>query len=127
MADYDLDFGKKSTYVPCQSGDGVGRDSIAGPQRLACSWNWSVGQSSYAGAADGDDEPWFSRSRRFSMLDLKRRMIPSRHLPELPSSKIAAFAENGVVSKAYDSLMEPWDTTGLEASAGPSSRRNGRR
>ena len=81
MAEYDLDFGKKNTYVPASVGD--------------------VGQASYAGAADGGDEPWFSEAVSTVSLDLKQAESALKAFTkEAASFKMAEFAkENGVDDK----------------------------
>jgi hypothetical protein len=123
MADYDLDFGKKNTYVPAKSGDGgQGEFGAVSPSDWRVPGTSPVGQSSYAGAADGGDEPWFSEAVSTVFLDLKKADDTLKAFTkEAAEFKIAAFAEeNGVdKSKAYDSLVGAmgYDKF-LEASAG---------
>jgi hypothetical protein len=123
MAEYDLDFGKKNDYVPAKSGDGgQGEFGAVSPNDWRVPGTSPVGQSSYKGAADGGDEPWFSEAVSTVFLDLKKADDTLKAFTkEAADFKIAAFAEeNGVEkSKAYDSLVGAmgYDKF-LEASAG---------
>ena len=58
MADYDLDFGSKNDYVTQSYGDGgQGQFGAVSPNNWRVPGTSPVGQTSYAGAADGGDEP----------------------------------------------------------------------
>lgn len=73
MADYDLDFGKKNTYVPASVADGgQGQFGARSPSDWRVPGTSPVGQASYAGAADGGDEPWFAEAVSTVSLDLKQ-------------------------------------------------------
>lgn len=73
MADYDLDFGSKNSYVPASAGDGgQGQFGAVSPNDWRQPGTSPVGQSSYSGAADGGDEPWFSEAVSTVSLDLSK-------------------------------------------------------
>lgn len=73
MADYDLDFGSKNGYVPASAGDGgQGQFGAQSPNNWRVPGTSPVGQVSYAGAADGGDEPWFAEAVSTVSLDLKK-------------------------------------------------------
>lgn len=70
---YDLDFGKKNSYVPASGGDGgQGQFGAVSPNDWRVPGTSPVGQSSYPGAPDGGDEPWFSEAVSTVSLDLKK-------------------------------------------------------
>jgi hypothetical protein len=108
-AGYDLEFGKKNAYVPAKSGDGgQGEFGAVSPNDWRVPGTSPVGQKSYAGAADGGDEPWFSEAVSTVSLDLKKADDTLKAFTkEAAEFKIAAFAEENKVdkSKAYDSLV----------------------
>ena len=68
-----------------------------------------IGQSSWAGAADGGDEPWFAEAVSTVSLDLaKAEETLKAFTKEAAQFKIAAFCEeNGVkdAGKALDDLV----------------------
>ena len=102
MAEYDLDFGKKNTYVPASVGDGgQGEFGARSPSDWRVPGTSPVGQASYAGAADGGDEPWFSEAVSTVSLDLKQAESALKAFTkEAASFKMAEFAkENGVDDK----------------------------
>ena len=73
MADFDLDFGKKNAYVPAEAGDGgQGTFGAVSPSNWRVPGTSPVGQSSYSGAADGGDEPWFAEAVSTVSLDLQK-------------------------------------------------------
>ena len=74
MADeYDLDYGMKNTYVPASAGDGgQGQFGAVSPNDWRVPGTSPVGQTSYAGADDGGDEPWFAEAVSTVSLDLKK-------------------------------------------------------
>ena len=56
MAEYDLDYGMKNDYVPASAGDGgQGQFGAVSPNNWRVPGTSPVGESSYAGAADGGD------------------------------------------------------------------------
>ena len=110
QAEYDLDFGKKNNYVPQSAGDGgQGQFGAVSPNDWRVPGTSPVGQSSWAGAADGGDEPWFAEAVSTVSLDLaKAEETLKAFTKEAASFKIAAFCEaNGVddASKAMDDLV----------------------
>ena len=110
MADYDLDFGSKNDYVPQTYGDGgQGQFGAVSPNDWRVAGTSPVGQSSYPGAADGGDEPWFAEAVSTVSLDLaKAEETLKAFTKEAASFKIDAFAEeNNVKDKAaaLDSLV----------------------
>ena len=73
MSDYDLDYGMKNTYVPASGGDGgQGQFGAVSPNDWRVPGTSPVGQTSYAGADDGGDEPWFAEAVSTVSLDLKK-------------------------------------------------------
>ena len=107
MADYDLDFGKKNDYVPQSFGDGgQGQFGAVSPNNWRVPGTSPVGQSSYPGAADGGDEPWFSEAVSTVSLDLaKAEETLKAFTKEAAAFKIAAFAEANDISDA-DAALE---------------------
>lgn len=103
MADYDLDFGKKNAYVPAEGGDGgQGTFGAVSPSDWRVAGTSPVGQSSYSGAPDGGDEPWFSEAVSTVSLDLKKAEDTLKAFTkEAAQFKIDAFAEaQGISDKA---------------------------
>ena len=101
MADYDLDFGKKNSYVPASGGDGgQGTFGAVSPNNWRVPGTSPVGQKSYKGAADGGDEPWFSEAVSTVSLDLKKAEETLKAFTkEAADFKFEAFAKaNGVSS-----------------------------
>ncbi|KAI2497192.1 hypothetical protein MHU86_17286 [Fragilaria crotonensis] len=94
MAEYDLDFGKKNSYVPAQVGDGgQGQFGAVSPNNWRVPGTSPIGQKSYAGAADGGDEPWFAEAVSTVSLDLaKAEETLKAFTKEAASFKIDAFA-----------------------------------
>jgi len=73
MADYDLDYGMKNDYVPAEVGDGgQGQFGAVSPNNWRVPGTSPVGETSYAGAADGGEEPWFSEAVSTVSLDLQK-------------------------------------------------------
>lgn len=110
MAEYDLDYGKKNAYVPASAGDGgQGTFGAVSPSNWRVPGTSPVGQSSYPGAADGGDEPWFAEAVSTVSLDLKKAEATLKAFTkDAAQFKIDAFAEaNGISdkSKALDSLV----------------------
>jgi len=102
MAEYDLEFGKKNSYVPAAGGDGgQGQFGAVSPSDWRVPGTSPVGQSSYSGAADGGDEPWFSEAVSTVSLDLaKAEETLKAFTKEAAQFKIEAFCEaNGVKDK----------------------------
>jgi hypothetical protein len=110
QAQYDLEYGKKNAYVPASGGDGgQGQFGAVSPSDWRVPGTSPVGQSSYAGASDGGDEPWNSEAVSTVSLDLKKAEETLKAFTkEAAMFKIDAFCEeNGVkdTSKAMDTLV----------------------
>jgi len=70
---YDLDYGMKNDYEPAENGDGgQGQFGAVSPSNWRVPGTSPVGEKSYAGAADGGDEPWFSEAISTVSLDLNQ-------------------------------------------------------
>lgn len=122
MAEYDLEYGKKNSYVPAQVGDGgQGTFGAVSPSNWRVPGTSPVGQKSYAGAADGGDEPWFAEAISTVSLDLaKAEDTLKAFTKEAAAFKMDAFAETApfafagkdaamkelVGSMGYDSFLE---------------------
>lgn len=73
LADYDLDFGMDNGYETAPGADGgQGTFGAQSPNDWRVPGTSPVGQSSYGGADDGGDEPWFSEAVSTVSLDLKK-------------------------------------------------------
>lgn len=73
MAEYDLEYGSNNGYVPASAGDGgQGQFGAISPNNWRVPGTSPVGEASYAGAADGGDEPWFSEAVSTVSLDLQK-------------------------------------------------------
>lgn len=69
----DLTYGLKNTYVPASGGDGgQGTFGARSPNDWRVPGTSPVGESSYEGAADGGEEPWFSEAVSTVSLDLQK-------------------------------------------------------
>ncbi|KAL3907412.1 MAG: hypothetical protein SGARI_003551 [Bacillariaceae sp.] len=109
-AHYDLDFGSKNDYVPASGADGgQGQFGAVSPNNWRVPGTSPVGQSSWAGAADGGDEPWFAEAVSTVSLDLaKAEETLKAFTKEAASFKIAAFCEDNSIKdsgKAMDELV----------------------
>ena len=99
---YDLDYGKKNSYVPASGGDGgQGQFGARSPNDWRVPGTSPVGQTSWPGAADGGDEPWFAEAISTVSLDLKKAEETLKAFTkDAASFKIDAFcSENGVTDK----------------------------
>jgi hypothetical protein len=73
MSSYDLDYGKKNSYIPAELGDGgQGQFGAVSPSNWRVPGTSPIGQQSFSGAADGVDEPWFAEAVSTVSLDLKK-------------------------------------------------------
>lgn len=123
QAEYDLDYGKKNSYVPQSAGDGgQGQFGAVSPSNWRVPGTSPVGQSSYSGAADGGDEPWFAEAVSTVSLDLaKAEETLKAFTKEAAQFKAEAFAKDNGVSAgaAMDKLVgEMGYDKFLEASPG---------
>ena len=122
-AEYDLDYGKKNTYVPQSYADGgQGQFGAVSPSNWRVPGTSPVGQSSYAGAADGGDEPWFAEAVSTVSLDLaKAEETLKAFTKEAAQFKAEAFAKDNdtTAEDAMDKLVgEMGYDKFLEASPG---------
>jgi len=120
MAEFDLDYGMKNDYVAQSYGDGgQGTFGAVSPNDWRVPGTSPVGQSSYAGAPDGGDEPWFSEAVSTVSLDMsKAEETLKAFTKEAASFKIDQFAaDNNISDKAgamdkligamgYDAFLE---------------------
>uniref|UniRef100_A0A7S3L7W0 Uncharacterized protein n=1 Tax=Amphora coffeiformis TaxID=265554 RepID=A0A7S3L7W0_9STRA len=123
LAEFDLDYGMKNDYVPASGGDGgQGQFGAVSPSNWRVPGTSPVGQSSYAGAPDGGDEPWFSEAVSTVSLDLaKAEETLKAFTKEAAMFKAETFAkENG--GSAEDAMAKLVGEMGydkfLEASPG---------
>jgi len=73
LADYDLDFGSNNGYETAPGADGgQGQFGAQSPNDWRVPGTSPLGQSSYGGADDGGEEPWFSEAVSTVSLDLKK-------------------------------------------------------
>lgn len=110
QAAYDLEFGKKNSYVPASTGDGgQGQFGAVSPNDWKVPGTSPIGQTSWPGAADGGDEPWFAEAVSTVSLDLaKAEETLKAFTKEAAEFKIAAFCEeNGIkdTTAAMDDLV----------------------
>ena len=106
MADYDLDFGSKNDYVTQGVADGgQGQFGAISPNNWRVPGTSPVGQSSYPGAADGGDEPWFSEAVSTVSLDLaKAEETLKAFTKEAATFKIEKFATDNNIKDASGAL-----------------------
>ena len=93
----------KNDYVPASAGDGgQGQFGAVSPNNWRVPGTSPVGQSSYAGAPDGGDEPWFSEAVSTVSLDLaKAEETLKAFTEEAASFKIEQFcSENDIKDSA---------------------------
>ena len=117
MADYELDSGIKNDYVTQSYGDGgQGQFGAVSPNNWRVPGTSPVGQTSYAGAADGGDEPWFAEAVSTVSLDLaKAEETLKAFTKEAASFKIDAFAAENDVSDKADALDKLVGSMGYDA------------
>ncbi|KAL7566144.1 hypothetical protein ACA910_003911 [Epithemia clementina (nom. ined.)] len=107
---FDLDYGKKNAYVPASAGDGgQGTFGAVSPNNWRVPGTSPVGQTSYGGASDGGDEPWFAEAVSTVSLDLaKAEETLKAFTKEAAEFKMEAFASENSVgdkAKAMDDLI----------------------
>eukprot|EP00566_Odontella_aurita_P028954 CAMPEP_0113570638 /NCGR_PEP_ID=MMETSP0015_2-20120614/25091_1 /TAXON_ID=2838 /ORGANISM="Odontella" /LENGTH=153 /DNA_ID=CAMNT_0000473463 /DNA_START=94 /DNA_END=555 /DNA_ORIENTATION=- /assembly_acc=CAM_ASM_000160 len=95
MAEYDLDYGMKNDYVTQSFADGgQGEFGAVSPSDWRVPGTSPVGETSYGGAADGGDEPWFAEAVSTVSLDLQKADDTLKAFTkEAAEFKIATFAE----------------------------------
>jgi hypothetical protein len=108
---FDLEFGKKNTYVPALAGDGgQGTFGARSPSDWRVPGTSPVGQTSYSGANDGGDEPWFAEAVSTVSLDLKKAEETLKAFTkDAAAFKAEAFAQEfslgGGSGKVLDTLV----------------------
>lgn len=102
----DLDYGLKNTYVPASAGDGgQGTFGARSPNDWRVPGTSPVGESSYEGAADGGEEPWFSEAVSTVSLDLQKA-----------DETLKAFTKDAAVFKMEEfAEAKPYGFTSNEA------------
>jgi len=105
-----LDYGSKNSYVPAEAGDGgQGQFGAVSPNDWRVPGTSPVGQTSWAGGADGGDEPWFAEAVSTVSLDLEKAgETMLAFTKEAAEFKIAAFCESAGIEdqdKAFDDLV----------------------
>jgi len=108
--EYDLDYGMKNDYVPADVGDGgQGQFGAVSPSNWRVPGTSPIGQTSWGGAADGGDEPWFAEAVSTVSLDLEKAgETMLAFTKEAAEFKIAAFCEASDIAdkdKALDELV----------------------
>ena len=93
--EYDLDYGSKNGYVPADVGDGgQGQFGAVSPSNWRVPGTSPIGSTSWDGAADGGDEPWFAEAVSTVSLDLEKASETMlAFTKEAAQFKIAAFCE----------------------------------
>lgn len=109
MADYDLEYGMKNDYIPAEIGDGgQGQFGAVSPNNWRVPGTSPLGESSWAGAPDGGEEPWFAEAVSTVSLDLaKAEETLKAFTKEAAAFKIEAFAETE--PKSFSSNEEAMD------------------
>ena len=117
MAEYDLDFGKKNSYVPQTYGDGgQGQFGAVSPNDWRVPGTSPIGQSSYPGAPDGGDEPWFAEAISTVSLDLaKAEETLKAFTKEAATFKIEQFASANGISDKNDALEKLVGSMGYDS------------
>jgi len=112
MAEYDLDYGSNNGYVPASGADGgQGQFGAISPNNWRVPGTSPCGETSYSGAADGGDEPWFSEAVSTVSLDLaKAEDTLKAFTKEAADFKMEAFAETSpyeftTKEEAYEELV----------------------
>ena len=124
----------KNTYVPASGADGgQGQFGARSPTDWRVAGTSPVGESSYAGAADGGEEPWFSEAVSTVSLDLAKadetlkaftKDAAMFKIEEFASAKPYGFTSNGAAMEelvgklgyskflemSTKQLMKQWDT-----------------
>jgi len=124
MAEYDLDYGKKNSYVPAAVGDGgQGTFGAVSPSNWRVPGTSPIGETSYPGAPDGGEEPWFAEAISTVSLDLKKAEDTLKAFTkEAAEFKMEAFAASSPYQfsskeAAYEELVGKLGYSGfLEAS-----------
>ena len=105
-----MDYGKNNDYVPATYGDGgQGEFGAVSPNNWRVPGTSPVGQTSWDGADDGGDEPWFAEAVSTVSLDLEKAgETMLAFTKEAAMFKLASFCdEKGIEDqdKAFDDLV----------------------
>ena len=105
-----MDYGSKNGYVPAEVGDGgQGQFGAVSPSNWRVPGTSPLGQTSWDGADDGGDEPWFAEAVSTVSLDLEKAgETMLAFTKEAAEFKLAAFCEEKGIddtAKAYDDLV----------------------
>ena len=133
MADYDLDFGSKNGYEPAPGGDGgQGQFGAVSPNNWRVPGTSPVGETSWSGANDGGEEPWFAEAVSTVSLDLEKaddtlkaftKEAAMFKIEEFASSSpyqfkssdeamdelVAALGYSGFLESSGKQLLKAWD------------------
>mmetsp|Transcript_3513 Transcript_3513/g.8454 ORF Transcript_3513/g.8454 Transcript_3513/m.8454 type:complete len:172 (+) Transcript_3513:116-631(+) len=114
--EYDLDYGSKNGYEPASMGDGgQGQFGARSPSNWKVPGTSPIGQASWAGAADGGDEPWFAEAVSTVSLDLEKAgETMLAFTKEAAEFKIAAFCEEKGIEDKDKALKELVDALGYD-------------
>lgn len=112
LADYDLDFGLKNGYVTAPGPDGgQGTFGAQSPNDWRVPGTSPIGQTSYPGADEGGEEPWFAEAVSTVSLDLKKAedtlMAFTKEAAMFKMEQFAASKpyEFTTIESAYDELV----------------------
>jgi len=91
---YDLDYGKNNGYETAPGGDGgQGEFGAVSPNNWRVAGTSPVGETSWAGAAVGGDEPWFAEAVSTVFMDIKQGDdIMAAYTAKAADFKIKEFA-----------------------------------
>eukprot|EP00536_Pseudo-nitzschia_multiseries_P010669 jgi/Psemu1/319890/estExt_fgenesh1_pm.C_3340004 len=114
--EYNLDYGSKNGYETASMGDGgQGQFGARSPSDWRVPGTSPVGQASWAGAADGGDEPWFAEAVSTVSLDLEKAgETMLAFTKEAAEFKIAAFCDEEGIDDSDKALKELVDALGYD-------------
>ena len=103
-----MDYGSKNGYEPASVGDGgQGQFGAVSPNNWRVPGTSPIGQSSWTGAADGGDEPWFAEAVSTVSLDLEKAgETMLAFTKEAAEFKITAFCEDKGIDDKDKALSE---------------------
>jgi hypothetical protein len=115
-ANYDLDFGSKNSYVPASVGDGgQGQFGARSPSDWRAPGTSPIGQTSYQGAPDGGDEPWFAEAVSTVSLDLsKAESALKAFTKDAATFKMTEFAKDSKVDDKDAAMQKLVASMGYE-------------
>merc|ERR1712228_869949 len=106
-----------NSYVPAPFGDGgQGQFGAVSPNDWKVPGTSPIGETSYAGAADGGDEPWFAEAVSTVSLDLaKAEETLKAFTKEAAEFKMDAFAESNGISDKSQAMADLIGAMGYDA------------